>query len=117
MPSAVGRRNSAARAISGSVGRSLRERRATRGASRLQSAVSGADPFGGRLGGRSLEQHIEQALGGVCIEQQSSMSGAQEALADHVIEPGEQTVEVAGRVEQADGFGVQAELRPGEDLE
>ena len=41
----------------------------------------------------------------------------QESFANAMVEPGEQRVEEAGDVEQADGPGVQAELCPAEHLE
>src|SRR5438067_1234904 len=82
-----------------------------------RSALAGRDPSIARDGGPIALQLVEQPGGVFGHEQQLAVLRTKEALSERAIDPGQERVEEASHVEQADRLVVDAELTPGQHLE
>ena len=64
-----------------------------------------------------LIQPIKQLSHGRCLDEKSPVFRFQESIRNGAIQPGQERIEEASGVDQADRFLVNAELGPGEDFE
>jgi hypothetical protein len=83
----------------------------------LLVALVARDPLLAQTHRRPREHTLQQRLGLAGDEQHPPVLLGEKAILHRAIDPGQQRIEIAGDVEQSHRPSVNAQLRPGEDLE